>query len=183
MGGLLFLTNLSLILTGFSSWSIGPLNNLELDINASVGEIINKNYFSLAKEDITMFTLGPNGLVKDETIVNSSTIDVSFYIDNINAYPTTDLGNLNFEIVLSCSDSTFLSTYVSNPTIVGSLSTNTSRTDLQLITDIKYKIVESGQTKIAVEYVITDVTDTNGKTMADFYYTNKPNFSFEIIGK
>lgn len=170
-------------MTGFSSWSIGPLNNLELDINTSVGEIINKNYFSLEKEDITMFTLGPNGLVKDETIVDNSSIDINFYVDNSSAYPTTELGNLNFQIVLSCSDSTFLSTYVSNPTIDGSLSANTSRTELQLITDIKYKIVESGLTKIAVEYIITDVTDTNGKTMADFYYTNKPNFSFEIIGK
>lgn len=170
-------------MTGFSSWSIGPLNNLELDINTSVGEIINKNYFSLAKEDITMFSLGPNGLVKDETIVNSSTINVIFYIDNVYAYPTTELGNLNFEIVLSCSDSTFLSTYVGSPTVAGSLSANTSRTNLELITDIRYKIVESGQTKVAVEYVVTDVADANGKTMADFYYVNKPNFSFEIIGK
>lgn len=182
-GGLLFLTNLSLVLTGFSSWSIGPLNNLELSFNATVGEVVNKNYFTLAKSDITMFSLGPNGLVKDETIVNKSSISIDFYIDNVNAYPTTELGNLNFDVILTCSDRTFLSTYISEPTIEGSLSMNTSRSELQLVTDIKYKITESGQTKINVQYAVTDVANTEGKTMADLYYANKPNFSFEIIGK
>lgn len=94
-GGLLLsLTSISLIGVGFSSWVIGPLSSAEADINVYAADIINGDYFSISSNDIKMFTLGPSGLVEDETIVNESTIEISFYIDNATAYPTANSGLL-----------------------------------------------------------------------------------------
>lgn len=146
-------------------------------------DIIKADYFSISTNDIKMFTLGPSGLVKDETIVNESSIEISFYIDNEKAYPLTDLGILNFEMTLSCSSQSFLNTYISNPTMSGTINLSSSTIGSEMVSDVRYSISETGNTKATVIYKVTDTVDANGKYMADLYYSAKPTFNFKVRGK
>lgn len=140
-GGLLLsLCSISLSGVGFSSWVIGPLSGAEVDINVYAADVINGDYFSISTDDIKMFTLGPSGLVKDETIVNESSIEISFYIDNEAAYPSTNSGVLNFEMALSCSSQSFLNAYISNPTMNGTTSLSSLTTGAEMVSDVSYAI-------------------------------------------
>lgn len=168
---------------GFSSWLIGPLSSAQVDINVYAADIINGDYFSISTNDIKMFTLGPSGLVKDETIVNESSIEISFYINNEAAYPSTGSGLLNFEMTLSCSSQSFLNAYISNPTLSGTTSLSSSTTGAEMISDVSYAISETGKTKATAIYKVTDTADADGKYMADLYYSAKPTFNFKVRGK
>lgn len=130
-----------------------------------------------------MFTLGPNGLVKDETIVNESSIEISFYINNEVAYPLTGSGLLNFEMTLSCSSQSFLNAYISNPTMSGTTNLSSSTTGAEMISDVSYAISETGKTKATAIYKVTDTANADGKYMADLYYSAKPTFNFKVRGK
>lgn len=80
MGGLLFLTNLSLVLTGFSSWSIGPLNNPEANLDITTGKVIDiNNYIKYGNADI--FEFCKDGVIKDDTLVTSGDIIINFSIE------------------------------------------------------------------------------------------------------
>lgn len=183
-GGLLLsLTSISLIGVGFSSWVIGPLSSAEVDINVYAADIINGDYFSISTDDIKMFTLGPSGLVKDETIVNESSIEISFYIDNAVAYPSTNSGILNFEMTLSCSSQSFLNAYISNPIMAGAANLSSSKAGVEMVSDVNYAISETGKTKATAIYKVTDTADADGKYMADLYYSAKPTFNFKVRGK
>ena len=85
---------------GFSSWLIGKENSDSSNINASIGEIKDTNYFVIG--NINMFSLGPDGMVEDNTIVSLSTIQAIFYINNSLAYSSSNSGSLSFEVHLSC---------------------------------------------------------------------------------
>lgn len=183
-GGLLFfLSSISLIGVGFSSWVIGPLSSAQVDINVYAADIINGDYFSISTNDIKMFTLGPNGLVKDETIVNESSIEISFYINNEVAYPSTGSGLLNFEMILSCSSQSFLNAYISNPTMNGTTNLSSSTAGTEMVSDVSYTISETGKTKATTIYKVTDTANADGKYMADLYYSAKPTFNFKVRGK
>lgn len=80
MGGLLFLTNLSLVLTGFSSWSIGPLNNPEANLDITTGKVIDiNNYIKYGNADI--FEFCKDGVIKDDTLVTTGDIIINFSIE------------------------------------------------------------------------------------------------------
>ena len=163
---------------GFSSWLIGKENSDSTNINASIGEIKDTNYFVIG--NINMFSLGPDGMVKDNTIVSSSTIEAIFYIDNSLAYSSSNSGSLSFEVHLSCSDSIFLTSYISGPTIVNSTSVSSSVSGSDLASSVVYTILNSGTTEIKVIYDVKDAANSDGKYMADLYYSNKPTFSFSV---
>lgn len=129
---------------------------------------------------VNMFDLGPDGMVKDEQIVTASSIVANISIDNSLAYDASTNGALNFEVVLFCSDSTFLSTYVSEPTIENSTALNSSISGAEIISDVSYTVSgNSGLTSVVVNYAVTD----DNKNMASQYYSNKPTFSFKIRNK
>ena len=163
---------------GFSSWLIGKENSDSANINASIGEIKDTNYFIIG--NINMFSLGPDGMVKDNTIVSSSTIEAIFYINNSLAYSSSNSGSLSFEVHLSCSDSIFLTSYISGPTIVNSTSVSSSVSGSDLASSVVYTILNSGTTEIKVIYAVKDAANSEGKYMADLYYSNKPTFSFSV---
>ena len=109
---------ISLFSIGFSSWIYSEPSYQRVDFNVSVGDVINRVFFNITS--VQTFTLGPDGLVEDYTIVNSSSIVCYFTINNSAVYEMFDSGQLKFETTLSCSDDTFISKYVdSNPIIEG----------------------------------------------------------------
>ena len=163
---------------GFSSWLIGKENSDSANINASIGEIKDTNYFIIG--NINMFSLGPDGMVEDNTIVSSSTIEAIFYINNSLAYSSSNSGSLSFEVHLSCSDSIFLTSYISGPTIENSTSVSSSVSGSDLASNVVYTISNSGTTEIKVIYAVKDTANSEGKYMADLYYSNKPTFSFSV---
>ena len=163
---------------GFSSWLIGKENSDSANINASIGEIKDTNYFIIG--NINMFSLGPDGMVEDNTIVSSSTIEAIFYINNSLAYSSSNSGSLSFEVHLSCSDSIFLTSYISGPTIENSTSVSSSVSGSDLASSVVYTISNSGTTEIKVIYDVKDIANSEGKYMADLYYSNKPTFSFSV---
>ena len=178
-GGLLLsLCNVSLISVGFSNWIYGTITSASADINASVGEVKNTNFFTMGT--VNMFSLGPDGMVKDDTIVSSSTIEAIFYIDNSLAYSSSSSGSLSFYVHLSCSDSTFLTSYISSPTIENSTSVSSSVSGSDLASSVVYTISNLGTTEIKAVYAVNDTANSEGKYMADLYYANKPTFSFSV---
>ena len=74
-------------------------------MDVTVGNIRSADMFTVSS--VNMFALGPDGMVKDEQIVTASSIVANISIDNSLAYDASTNGTLNFEVVLSCSDSTF----------------------------------------------------------------------------
>ena len=176
-GGLLLsLCNVSLISVGFSNWIYGTITSASADINASVGEVKNGNFFTMGS--VNMFSLGPDGLVEDYAIVSSSTIKVIFYIDNSLAYEFSNGGTLYFKTELSCSDSTFLSTYIgTNPSVSNSVSVNTSFSGNTLSSDVTYTVKNTGTSTVTITYQVTDDGTMNK------YYSNKPTFAFAVRSK
>ena len=178
-GGLSLLAFLSCFSVGFSSWITVSISSSDpVNINASVGDVKNTNFFTMGT--VNMFSLGPDGMVKDNTIVSSSTIEAIFYIDNSLAYSSSNSGSLGFEVHLSCSDSIFLTSYISGPSIVNSTSVSSSVSGSDLASSVVYTISNSGTTEIKVIYAVKDTANSEGKYMADLYYSNKPTFSFSV---
>lgn len=129
---------------------------------------------------VNMFALGPDGMVENEQIVIVSSVVANISIDNSLAYAASTNGTLNFKVVLSCSDSTFLSTYISEPTIKNSTALNSSKFGKEIISDVSYTVARnSGSTSVVVNYMVKD----DKKDMASKYYSKKPTFSFEIRSK
>lgn len=83
-GGVLLLSNLSLVSIGFSAWSIGAVTTGEVEINVSAADLIDLNQYFLFVDSPTIFEYTSNGLVKDHAI-SSATLDgyieIPFRID------------------------------------------------------------------------------------------------------
>ena len=177
-GCLLSLCNISLLTIGFSSWIYTAVSSADFNVDVTVGNIRSADMFTVSS--VNMFALGPDGMVKDEQIVTASSIVANISIDNSLAYDASTNGALNFKVVLSCSDSTFLSTYVSEPTIKNSTTLNSSKSGKEIISDVSYTVSSnSGSTSVVVNYAVQD----DKKDMASKYYSKKPTFSFEIRSK
>ena len=177
-GCLLSLCSVSLLTLGFSSWIYAAVSSADFNVDVTVGNIRSADMFTVSS--VNMFALGPDGMVKDEQIVTASSIVANISIDNSLAYDASTNGALNFEVVLSCSDSTFLSTYVSEPTIKNSTTLNSSKSGKEIISDVSYTVASnSGSTSVVVNYMVKD----DKKDMASKYYSKKPTFSFEIRSK
>ena len=172
-GGVSFLAFLSCFTIGFSSWQYGTITGAPADINVSAGEVKNANFFSMGS--VNMFSLGPDGLVEDYVIVSSSKIEVIFYIDNALAYEFSNSGSLKFKTELSCSDTTFLSTYIgTNPTVSNSSTVNSNLSGNTIFSDVTYIVASTGTSTVTITYEVND----NGTI--NTYYSNKPTFTFVV---
>ena len=174
----LSLCSVSLLSVGFSSWIYTAVSSADFNVDVTVGNIRSADMFTVSS--VNMFALGPDGMVKNEQIVTESSIVANISIDNSLAYDASNNGALNFEVVLSCSDSTFLSAYISKPTIENSTALNSSISGKEIVSDVSYTVSgNSGSTSVVVNYTVND----DKKNMASQYYSNKPTFSFEIRSK
>lgn len=171
---------LSIISAGFSSWIYVNVNSSTInDINVNVGNVTHNELFTMGNSDLTMFFLGPDGLVEDETIVSSSKIVAKFHIINSVAYNISNNGVFNFESILECSNQEFINTYIEAPTLdVLPVSNTSNKVNNKIINDIKINVGSSGTTKIELTYNVND-TSNNIKS----YYSNKPTFNFKLRGK
>ncbi|MCI6789206.1 MAG: hypothetical protein MR606_05150 [Mollicutes bacterium] len=171
---------MSIISAGFSSWIYVNVNSSTInDINVNVGNVTYNELFTMGNNDLTMFFLGPDGLVEDETIVSSSKIVAKFHIINSVAYNISNNGVFNFESILECSNQEFINTYIEAPTLdVLPVSNTSNKVNNKIINDIKINVGSSGTTKIELTYNVND-TSNNIKS----YYSNKPTFNFKLRGK
>ena len=75
-GGLLFLSNISLISVGFSAWSISTVGSAEAYITVGVEELYDFIYTD-SSYAMTPFSLGNDGFIQDGMVLSS--INVSYY--------------------------------------------------------------------------------------------------------
>lgn len=179
-GLLLFLSSFSALGVGFSSWASGStIVPDDANISASIGEIKNNNYFLGCNVD--MFYLGPDGLVEDYTIVDNSKITVTIYIDNAIAYPSSNAGTLTFNAILSCTNNSFLGSFVENPTItnITEVSTSLSESGSDLTSSITCSVPNNTNISEFIATYKVKGTDTSSNKIGDFY-SNKPTFSYVL---
>lgn len=171
---------LSIISAGFSSWIYVNVNSsISNDINVNTGDITYKDIFLMSNDDLSTFTLGPDGLIEDETIVTKSTIIASFQIINSVAYSVSNNGNFNFESILECSNQEFINTYITYSNIDISYISNTpNKVNNKIINDIKINISSNGITNVKLTYNVND-NSNNIYT----YHSNKPTFNFKLRSK
>ena len=112
-GGVLLLSNLSLVSIGFSAWSIGAVTTAEAQINVSAADIISGSIFE--EINVTSFTLSADGIVQNGAIVDSGNIGVTLKVNNSLCAQGSFLGansELNIKTNLYCQNSTkFLSCF------------------------------------------------------------------------
>ena len=112
-GGVLLLSNLSLVSIGFSAWSIGAVTTAEAQINVSAADIISGSIFE--EINVTSFTLSADGIVQNGAIVDSGNIGVTLKVNNSLCAQGSFLGTnseLNIKTNLYCQNSTkFLSCF------------------------------------------------------------------------
>lgn len=107
-GGLLFLSNISLISIGFSAWSISGAASAEAQIQVSAADVIDlKNIFQIQTPEI--FQYSPYGIVRDETFVSNGYIYFPLVIntsdENFNDLLSSD-NSLSFDFEIT-NHSTF----------------------------------------------------------------------------
>ena len=103
-GGVLLLSNLSLVSIGFSAWSIGAVTTAEAEINVSAADLIELNkLFEI--QTPRMFSYGSYGIIRDETIVSDGYVHFPVLINNQDAnfkyVKKADNGDLNFNICIT----------------------------------------------------------------------------------
>ena len=113
-GGVLLLSNLSLISIGFSAWNIGNVTTGgEVQINVSAADIISGSIFE--EINVTSFTLSADGIVQNGAIVDSGNIGVTLKVNNSLCTQGSFLGTnseLSIKTNLNCRNSTnFLSCF------------------------------------------------------------------------
>lgn len=78
-GGLLFLSNISLISIGFSAWTIGGATNAEAEIKVSVDDVIDLNQYFTFVDSPTIFECTSDGIANDH-VVNTTADTQEGYI-------------------------------------------------------------------------------------------------------
>lgn len=79
-GGVLLLSNLSLVSIGFSAWSIGAVTTGEAQINVSAAGIVDVNSY-INYGTATVFDYCRDGIISNDTIVTHGDIIVNFTIN------------------------------------------------------------------------------------------------------
>lgn len=79
-GGVLLLSNLSLISIGFSTWSIGAVTTGEAQINVSAAGIVDVNSY-INYGTATVFDYCRDGIISNDTIVTEGDVIVNFTIN------------------------------------------------------------------------------------------------------
>lgn len=171
---MLILCIISLISVGFSSWIFSGNSTIVIG-TILTDDVVNMSFFKSLT--VQSFTLGPDGLVEDYTIVSSTSFKVIIEIDNEKAYDASNNGNITFQINLTCSDQDFLQTYIGNPTITNSTSLTSEKNGDTLTTSVTYPISNNiGTTTMTVIYTVTDDGNINA------YNSNKPTFDIKVGG-
>lgn len=88
-GGLLFLSNISLVSVGFSAWSIGTVGSAEAQITVGVDNVYDFIYND-PSYGMKLFSLGNDGFIQDGMVLTS--INVSYYF-KINAVKFKGVSN------------------------------------------------------------------------------------------
>ena len=167
------LVGASVFSIGFSSWALegsGVTSDSD-NINADVGIYVDGILFTI--DSFSTFSLGPSGIVNDETIVDNAKIEIKFVIDNFIASNGYIVDNeFKFYAKLSCTSSDFLNTYVSKPEIYGATIENNSSTDVTyFLNSISYTIsdfTENSKTSLTMIYSINDLNNS----IKNFYNKN-----------
>lgn len=125
-----------------------------------------------------MFALGPDGIVADETIVDSASIVAEFYIDNALAGTYLSSGAMSFKTKLESTDLAFLQKYVATaPALTGVALSNNAIVDAEktVVTTLTFTPDSSaGLTKATITYTVKD-----DGTIKD-YYSKRPTFNFKV---
>lgn len=173
VGGCILLTLLSIFSIGFSSWTIVSNPKISIDINASVEDIAETKDIIKITSSSADFSIGPDGMVKDSTIVNAGSLFFYFSIinENANGFISSD-GYIHARVTLKCSNLKFISFIENKPSGDGLLvGNNTSPQSAAYINEISFSLKDGDTTKFDLKYKVVD--DGNIKK----FYSNVPSFS------
>lgn len=79
-GGLLLLSNISLISVGFSAWSIGTVGSAEIPITVAVEDVIDINRYIHYSNEADIFEFCRDGIMSDGMIVPNGDAIVNFEV-------------------------------------------------------------------------------------------------------
>lgn len=183
-GGLLFLSNISLISVGFSAWSIGTVGSAEVQITVGVEGVVQEQIITIGNGKYN-FSIGQDGLVIDQKISNTASMVMQFSIDNVKAasYIAND-GTIKATVTLSeSSNTTFLTYCGSKPSSEASSITigdNSSTSTTSIINLISFSTSNSSQTSVSLIYTITDKVTNSISEIASKFYSNLPSLAFSV---
>ena len=162
-GGVLLLSNLSLVSIGFSAWSIGTVTTAEAQINVSAAGIVDVNNY-INYGEATIFNYCKDGIISNDTIVTNGDVIVNFTI-NLNDSNDTIANHLDgatsFLLATTFTNgsedmSAIFSTYLSSVTLSASSSQN----------DVDYRLSPAkregdGSKTCKTTFQISDVLDSS----------------------
>lgn len=162
-GGVLLLSNLSLVSIGFSAWSIGAVTTGEAQINVSAAGIVDVNSY-INYGTATIFDYCKDGIISNDTIVTNGDVIVNFTI-NLNDSNDTIANHLDgatsFLLATTFTNgseevSAIFSTYLSSVTLSASSSQN----------DVDYRLSptkreDDGSKTCKTTFQISDVLDNS----------------------
>lgn len=103
-GGVLLLSNISLVSIGFSAWSIGASGVGEAQLDVSAADLIDLNQL-FEIQTPRMFSYGSYGVIRDETIVSDGYVHFPVLIKNQDAnfkyVKKADNGDLTFNVCIT----------------------------------------------------------------------------------
>ena len=178
-GGVLLLSNISLISIGFSAWSIGGVTTGEAQINVSAAGIVDVNNY-INYGTATIFDYCKDGIVQNDTIVSEGDVIVNF---SINLNDSNDRianhldGAASFLLSMTFANGSedvvgIFSTYLDSVTLSASTSQN----------DINYRLLpttreDDGSKACKTTFRISDVLDSS-----HVYFKVKYSFKNMPIG-
>ena len=178
-GGVLFLSNISLISIGFSAWSIGGVTAGEAQVNVTAAGLVDVNNY-INYGTATIFDYCKDGIVLNDTIVTEGDVIVNFTI-NLNDSNDKIANHLDGAISFLLSTtftngsedvSEIFSSYLSSVTLSASLSPN----------DVNYRLSptkreDDGSKICKTTFQISDVLDSS-----HVYFKVKYSFKNMPIG-
>lgn len=179
-GGILLLSNISLVSVGFASWTIGGATSADAEIKITVDDLIHLDEVFQIQQP-KMFSYCPYGIIRDETIVSDGYIYFPILIktthEDFSKVKKNDDGGLTFSVAITNTGSfdIFSSSYLtrnSNGEISGSYSANNSDYSDECETDFSSKIDSK---------TITITLAINDKSLLsnDIYFNTAFDFKFD----
>ena len=183
-GGLLFLSNISLISVGFSAWSISTVGSAEVQITVGVEDVVQEQIITIENGEYN-FAIGQDGLVVDQKISKTASMVMQFNVDNVKAasYISND-GKIKATVTLSELTSTTFLTYCGSkpssevPSIT--IGDNSSASTTSITNLISFSTSNSLQTSVSLIYTITDKVTNSISEIASKFYSNLPSLAFSV---
>lgn len=182
-GGVLLLSNISLISIGFSAWSIGGATAGEAQINVSAADLIEANIFSDLK--YVSFSLGKEGIVDDDIFSKTGSLIVSFNINNSYCQQLSYLDSNNYfklSAKLGCTDDNFLCLISDVKCNVDGSSLSKDGSSSNPISHLVNLPLEkeSNATKVELSYSFLESTQVgNAQISINDYFGKTPSLSFK----